>query len=94
MKKLIITILGLFLFLTINAQDNFRYEFMAIEIKHYPQIEINYFQWKPAIIFVATFVAIQIVIIHDYRNNFRNTSWKTAPIFLAGMVGCALTYKF
>ena len=96
MKKLITIILGLFLLLAVNAQDNytqFRYDFMNIEIPSY-KIKVNKFQWKPVIIFVATFVAIQIVIIYDSKNGFRNTFWKTPPIFLAGMAGCLLTYKF
>jgi len=96
MKKLMIIILGLFIVLAVTAHDRtqFRYDFMNIEIEHNPKINTNYFQWKPTIIFVATFVAIQAVIIYDYRNGLRNTYWKTAPIFVAGMAGCLLTYKF
>jgi len=98
------TILALFLTLNLSAIDSlaqFKYDFMNLEISCSTGVQIvpplkkvNQFQWKPTIIFAVTFVAIQLIISYDSRNGFRNTSWKTAPIFLAGMAGCLLTYKF
>lgn len=79
----------------IDSLIQFKYDFMNLEVPAIKEIEIDYFQWKPTAIILATFVINQAIIMHDEKNqNFQNTSKKTGIVFFIGGTACALTYTF